>query len=288
MPRALAFALASLVSLPVVGASTAPHPLRVTLSDRALQPGELVVVTIAAPRDATAVAVRALGRDAPAFRVRAGRWRALVGLDLDQTPGASTLEVEARGPSGAVASRWPFVVRPKRFPTRRLAVDPDFVNPPASVRDRIEQESAFLADAYAHSAAEALWRPPFVRPVPGASTSRFGTRSVFNGEPRNPHGGADLVARSGTPVKAPNAGRVVVARPLYLSGNSVVIDHGLGLFSLLAHLSRIDVREGDVVRSGQVVGLSGATGRVTGPHLHWSLRVGGARVDPMAALALLR
>jgi murein DD-endopeptidase MepM/ murein hydrolase activator NlpD len=110
---------------------------------------------------------------------------------------------------------------------------------------------------------------------------------VFNGQPRNPHSGADFLSPSGTPIHAPNAGRVMLARELYFSGNTVVIDHGLGLFSLLAHLSAIDVHEGDRVAADQVVGRVGATGRVTGPHLHWAVRAGAARVDPLSVLALL-
>jgi murein DD-endopeptidase MepM/ murein hydrolase activator NlpD len=123
--------------------------------------------------------------------------------------------------------------------------------------------------------------------VPGAANSSFGTRSVFNGEARNPHTGTDFLSPAGTPVRAPASGRVVVARDLFFTGNTVVIDHGSGVFSTLAHLSRIDVREGAPIARGDGVGLVGATGRVTGPHLHWSLRVGAARVDPLSALALL-
>ena len=117
--------------------------------------------------------------------------------------------------------------------------------------------------------------------------SRFGTRSIFNGQARNPHSGADFMSPAGTPIQAPNAGRVALARDLYFSGNTIVIDHGLGVFSLLAHLSAFDVREGDTVAAGQVVGRVGATGRVTGPHLHWAVRVADARIDPLALLALL-
>jgi murein DD-endopeptidase MepM/ murein hydrolase activator NlpD len=126
-----------------------------------------------------------------------------------------------------------------------------------------------------------------VRPVPHEANSAFGTRSIFNGKPRNAHGGADFLSPGGTPIRAPNAGRIAVARDLYFSGNTVIIDHGLGLFSMLAHMSAIDVREGDVVKAGQVLGRVGATGRVTGPHLHWAVRAGGARVDPLSLLALL-
>ena len=123
--------------------------------------------------------------------------------------------------------------------------------------------------------------------MPQAANSRFGTRSIYNGSARSAHGGADFLSPSGTPVQAPNAGRVAIARDLYFTGNTVVIDHGLGLFSMLAHLSAIDAREGDSVSAGQVVGRVGATGRVTGPHLHWAVRAAGARVDPLAVLALL-
>ena len=136
-------------------------------------------------------------------------------------------------------------------------------------------------------APEPLWTAAFVRPVPQPANSAFGTRSIFNGKPRNAHGGADFLSPSGTPVHAPNAGRVAVARNLYFSGNTVVIDHGAGLFSMLAHFSAMDVAEGDRVEPGQVVGRVGATGRVTGPHLHWAVRADGARVDPLSLLALL-
>ena len=110
---------------------------------------------------------------------------------------------------------------------------------------------------------------------------------MFNGEPRRPHGGTDFLSAAGTPVHAPNAGRVVAARELFFTGNTIIIDHGLGVISLLAHLSSMDVREGDTLSAGQIVGRVGATGRVTGPHLHWALTVAGARVDPLSALALV-
>jgi len=155
------------------------------------------------------------------------------------------------------------------------------------VQARIADESRFVQDLYANSARQRLWMGPWTRPVPHQANSRFGTRSVFNGEARNPHGGADFLSPAGTPIRAPNAGRVVAARELYFSGRVVMIDHGLGVVSVLAHLSRIDVREGETVASGNVVGRVGSTGRVTGAHLHWGLRVGEARVDPLAVLALL-
>ena len=203
--------------------------------------------------------------------------------------------ISTSGPA-PTRSRWPrdranasydLVVKPRTFRTRRLTVNEAFVTPPPSEQDRIEEEAALLAAVWRSPAGERLWTGEFVRPVPGVANSAFGTRSVYNGKPRTPHGGADFLSPGGTPVHAPNAGRIAVARALYFTGNTVVIDHGLGLFSMLAHLSAIDVQEGDVVAAGEVVGQVGATGRVTGPHLHWAVRANDARVDPLSLLALL-
>src|SRR5205823_9149362 len=136
--------------------------------------------------------------------------------------------------------------------------------------ERIERDAAALREVWRSTAPERLWTDAFVRPVPGESVSRFGSRSVFNGRARNPHNGGDFLSPAGTPIHAPNAGRVALARDLYFSGNTIVIDHGLGVFSLLAHLSAFDVREGDTVAAGQVVGRVGATGRVTRSEEHTS------------------
>jgi murein DD-endopeptidase MepM/ murein hydrolase activator NlpD len=210
-------------------------------------------------------------------------WRALVGIDLDVKPGTYPVAVTA----GAVHATHDLVVVKRVFRTRRLTVNEAFVTPPASEEERIAREARLLDAVWKSPAPTRLWSEPFVRPVPGAANSAFGTRSVFNGKPRNAHGGADFLSGTGTPIHAPNAGRVVVARDLYYSGNTVVIDHGLGLFSMLAHMSAIQVHEGDSVTANQVVGLVGATGRVTGPHLHWAVRAGNARVDPLSLLQLL-
>jgi murein DD-endopeptidase MepM/ murein hydrolase activator NlpD len=173
------------------------------------------------------------------------------------------------------------------FPTRTLTVDDAYVNPPPEVTERITREAEELAKIYRESATDRLWTEPFVRPVSEDANSAFGSRSVFNGEARSPHSGADFRSPAGTPVHAPNRGRVVLAKELYFTGNTVIIDHGLGLFSLFAHFSAIDVAAGETVTTGQVVGNVGATGRVTGPHLHWGLRLDGARVDPLSLLASL-
>ena len=263
--------------------------LTLNLYARARRPGEVLRVEWEAggmpASDGVPLAeVRAFGRAVPAYRVDT-RWQALVGIDLDQAPGEYDV-VAVTGTGQTIGSR-PITLEPPRFTTRVLKVDPDFVNPPASVMPRIRREAQLMQDTFAASAAERYWSGPFIRPVPHRANSRFGQRSVFNGEPRNSHTGTDFLSPTGTPVRAPQAGRVVIARDLYFSGGTVVIDHGLGVFSLLAHLSRVGTTEGAAVAAGDVVGLVGATGRVTGAHLHWGLRLGGARVDPLALVDVL-
>ena len=258
----------------------------VGISARAIQPGELVVLNVTTAAPAQAVRVHGMGREFPAFSETPTTWRALVGLDLDVRPGRYELSVAA-GQSAADQTKYTLVVTPKSFITRELTVDPAFVNPPVEAQSRIQADASRLNLVWASSSTVRLWSGAFVRPVTAPANSAFGSRSVFNGERRNPHGGADFASTAGTPVRAPNAGRVRVAADLYFTGHTVVIDHGLGLFSLFAHLQTIDVREGDPVVTGQFVGNVGATGRVTGPHLHWTVRVNDARVDPLSLLALL-
>lgn len=258
--------------------------LQIAVHARAIQPGELVVLSITLPEHRDAVRVRAFDRDAATFATGDREWCALIGIDLGAKPGVHDVTVDAG--DGLMATRALDVVA-KKFPTRHLTVDENFVTPPPSVEERIAREARLLAAIWDHGDRDRLWSMSFVRPVPQAANSSFGTRSVFNGKPRNPHGGADFLSPGGTAIQAPNAGRVAIARDLYFSGNTVVIDHGQGLFSLLAHLSAIRVAEGDRVEAGQIVGLVGATGRVTGPHLHWAVRANGARVDPLSVLTLL-
>jgi len=267
-------ALALAFSLIVAQAET----IGVSRVSRPLRPGEVVLLTIEARTGP--VTVRAFDRDWPVYAVDPGRWRALIGIDLETKAGRHLVAIAA----GSARTSYPLDIGRRVFPTRRLTVDPALVNPPADAAARIERETRELEAVWKASADEPLWREPFVRPVPDPANSAFGTRSILNGEPRSPHNGTDFLSPAGRPVEAPNAGRVVIADSRYFSGNTVVIDHGLGLFSLLAHLSEIAVRKGDVVHPGDVVGKVGATGRVTGPHLHWTVRANGARVDPLSLL----
>jgi murein DD-endopeptidase MepM/ murein hydrolase activator NlpD len=260
--------------------------LSTRIAARTIQPGELIVLTVTSSRPLDETSVHGFGRKVPAFSVGAQTWQALIGIDVDVRPARYTLRVDARSNSRAYHDTIALQVVSRKFPTRRLTVDPSFVNPPPAATTRIADEARLLNKLWATSAPSRRWSGLFVRPVPGSSTSRFGSRSIFNGVPRAPHTGEDFAGAEGTPVIAPNAGRVALAQDLYFSGNTVVIDHGLGLFSLLAHLSAIDVKQGEQVTRGQRIGGLGATGRVTGPHLHWAVRINGARIDPSSLLAM--
>jgi murein DD-endopeptidase MepM/ murein hydrolase activator NlpD len=278
--RELARAAAALLFC-VAAIGSAPVPLTVTSSPPSAHPGDVVVLTIAGVDADGALRVRAFERDLPSF-VSAGKRRALVGVDLDVRPGIHSIALEA----GDRRTSYSLRVLPRAFATRRLTVDPAFVNPPEAERPRIERERERLDSLWKTWTPEKLWVGAFGAPVPEPANSAFGTRSILNGEPRSPHGGADFPSPAGTPIEAPNAGRVVLAEALYYTGNTVVVDHGLGLYSLFAHMTDIRVQGGDAVKKGDVLGTVGSTGRVTGAHLHWSVRLNGARVDPVALVRL--
>jgi len=214
-------------------------------------------------------------------------WRTLVGVDVAQPAGVVPFHIDvAAGAGRELAATGTIQVAPRTFATRRLRVAGQFVDPAPAEVGRIVAEAARL-DAIFTTVTVPARLGPFVAPLGGTPGSNFGTRSIFNGEARAPHAGVDFRGATGTRIAAPADGRVILAESLFFTGETVVIDHGLGLYSLLAHLSRIDVSAGQLVERGETIGLLGATGRVTGPHLHWTVRLGAVRVDPMRLLALL-
>jgi len=280
--------MTSVLALSILVNAAQATVITVTHRARAVQPGELVVLTITSSTPLTNVEVKAFDRTQRVASNRAQTWISYVGIDLDVKPGNHLVTVTGIGNGGATKATYALSVVRKAFATRTLSVDPNFVNPPASEAARIERDSAALAIAFEGNAGPELTSPlTFIRPVPHAANSAFGTRSIFNGEARNSHSGADFLSPTGTPIKSPAPGTVTLAEDLYYSGGAVVVDHGMGIISLFAHMSSVIARKGDDVKQGDVVGLVGATGRVTGPHLHWTVRVNGARVDPLSLLALL-
>lgn len=254
-----------------------------------------VSVTPAEPRPGDVVLLRVPG----AGGVLRGTWddrplrwfpapggaAALVGVDLERPPGTVVWEVDQEE-SGRRA-RGTVVVRHRVFPTQALTLPREQVELDGVTLARVREERARLQAVLAAVSREPLWEGPFRVPVPaGRLTGGFGLRRVLNGQPRDPHAGADWAAPPGTPVLASNAGRVALTGEYFFPGRLVVLDHGLGLFTLYFHLDRILAVPGARVVAGEPVGSVGATGRATGPHLHFAVVLDGARVDPEALLAL--
>lgn len=221
----------------------------------------------------------------PVLVVReSGHWTALVGIPLSHAPGAATLKVRPADVESGAATITPatvvFQIMPHCYAEQRLKVAPGQVDLSAPDLARYERESRHLAQVIATDSGSAPATLGFEPPVAGRRSGSFGLRRVFNGQSRNPHSGMDIAAATGTPLKAPAAGRVIDTGHYFFNGNAIWIDHGGGLLTMVCHLSSIAVRVGDRVEAGTLLGAVGATGRVTGPHLHWSVSLNRAMVDP--------
>lgn len=268
--------------------TTIPH-LDILILAREAAPGEPVRIVVSSDAMLSSVEGTFLEQSlhfSPAGKTGAGDlWTAWAVIGLDHDPGVAVVKLTAVTTDGKVLPGTHAVtIREKTFPEELLKVAPKYVEPPREVQERLSRERKKLAAIYASRKPEVPSDGSFVRPVPGSPTSTYGTRRLFNNVPKSPHPGLDLRASTGTPVKSSGPGAVVLAEDLYYSGLTVIVDHGGGLVTLYAHLSRIDVEPGKSVKAGEIVGLSGATGRVTGPHLHWGAKVGKKHFDPSALL----
>ncbi|VAW87556.1 Peptidase M23B [hydrothermal vent metagenome] len=240
-------------------------------------PGGVVVIELAA--DSAGETPTAYFNKKPLLVIRKdNRWLAIVGIPLTATIGAQ--QIEQQNTSGKIIHH-DFTVNDKAYKTQRLTVtNKRKVNPYAEDMERIIREKKRTKKTLAHWHARELNDLVFITPVEGRRSSSFGLRRVFNGQPRKPHSGMDIAAPAGTPVITPIAGTVANVGDYFFNGNSVFIDHGQGLITMYLHLDRIDVKEGDLLEQGDLLGTVGATGRVTGPHLHWGISLNDARVDP--------
>jgi murein DD-endopeptidase MepM/ murein hydrolase activator NlpD len=263
------------------------QPAAVTLTPAVVEAGSPELIRVLAPANAK-IDGDWLGKPLQFFRGRGGHaWFALAGVDVEGAVGPSTLRITVRARKGGERDLTRTVeIHPAAYRTAELTVEPQFVEPGPEALKQIQSEVQLKEKIFAQSAPQRLWTGNFRAPVRAVPSDKFGTSRVFNGKLASIHKGLDFRAKEGTAVRAANRGVVALARPLYYEGNCVVIDHGLGLFTISMHLSRIDVEEGQRVVPGERLGLSGATGRVSGPHLHWGVRWQGAYLDPAKLLRL--
>jgi len=271
--------LAALAALAALATATPA----LELAPAAARPGDAVLVQIVGsavpPRGTLAGRPLTFWRDGdPAL----GTWRALAALPLETPLGAAPCRVTADGaPLGAELQ----VIEPG-FTSHALTLAPRFVEPPPSVKQRLEADRRAFARAFGQPFAPPLFRADFEWPRRAPTSGRFGDQRVLNGKKQSIHYGLDLTGPRGAPVQAANDGEVVIAREAYLSGNTVVLWHGGGIYTAYFHLDRMRVRAGQRVRRGDRLGDLGATGRATGPHLHWGVKVDGLYVDPESILAI--
>jgi murein DD-endopeptidase MepM/ murein hydrolase activator NlpD len=253
--------------------------------------GSLLLVEVKSANPLAEVQGEWDGRGVPFWQVVGDETvqRGLVGVDLEKAPGGYELKVTGQTADGEkIICSAMIAVKAGKFATEKLRVGKQFVEPSLGQTKRADEERQRLREIFDRVTPQRLWDGKFRVPLDGVTTgSNFGRRRILNGNPGSPHGGVDLPGTTGTPVRAAQRGRVVLAEELFFSGNTVVVDHGLGIYTFYGHLSEIDVKVGDALETGAVLGKVGATGRVTGPHLHWGLTVERARVNPLQIVNVL-
>jgi len=274
-------------------ATTAPAPIRkacgsgisLQVSAGPAVQGSLLLVKVQSKKPLPEMKSEWDGKSIPLWREGgdAGTLHGLLGIDLELHPAPYEWKVMWTAADGSAQSCGvSLVVRAGKFATERLKVENQFVQPDPEQQKRAEADQKKMRAIYDTVTPEQLWTGKFRLPLQGVTTGgNFGRRRVLNGQPRSPHAGVDFPAMAGTPVYASQSGNVVLAEELYYSGNTVVIDHGYGIYTMYAHLSAIGAHAGDKVEAGAEVGKVGATGRVTGPHLHWGVTIQHARVNGM-------
>ena len=252
--------------------------------------GQVLLVKVKGEEQGTEVKGMFLSRTIPFFReFRPGEpsgYLGLLGIDMQDEPGTYELAVEVK--QGEQAKRLSFnvLVAKETFAVEHLTLPKEKVDLDEKATARWKAEQEQVKRALAEDSRLKLWRSSFLEPVNGKRTGIFGSVRVMNGKPRNPHNGEDIGAPVGTDVAATNDGIVRLTVDHIFSGRGVFVDHGLGFYSMYFHLSEILVKDGDLVKAGQIIGKVGATGRATGPHLHWGVKLNGARVNPYSLLDL--
>ncbi len=212
---------------------------------------------------------------------------ALIGIDLDVKPQSYVIRITAEKEDGTKEdARQEFLMDPKNFSQKRFWIKESLIAPPPQELERIRREQELLQDIYNCITPEWLGTGSFIPPLDQEAFPNFGQRRIYNKRPPSVHAGVDIGAPWGAPIRAANSGKVVLASSLYFSGKTVIIEHGQGVFSIYGHMSKFLVKRGDVIKKGALIGKVGSTGRSTGPHLHWALKIYESRVDPFALVGM--
>jgi murein DD-endopeptidase MepM/ murein hydrolase activator NlpD len=250
--------------------------------------GSPVVFRVTTPKPVRGLAGNWLGHQIDfSFDPQTKTWFAIAGASVETKPGSYSLELKAETTGGQVISFDKKIpVQRQRYPRVMLKVPGRYTAPSPEEQRAIEQDKKTKEEAFRTLSAEREWRGSFAPPVKAEISDVFGVQRVFNGAVQSTHQGLDFRVGPGTPIAAVNRGKVLLARPLFFEGNCVVVDHGQGLLTLYLHMSKFFVKEGDEVEKGQQLGLSGGTGRATGPHLHLAVRWQGVYLNPQVLLAL--
>lgn len=252
--------------------------------------GQVILINVPDIKDAASVKGQFLGRKVTLFPDPSADGGAgyvgLLGIDLQDEPGAHELTIDAQLGEQMRHFSYQVLVLKEKFAVEHLKLPKDKVDLDEKAAARWKAEQEQVRKALAEESAMRLWQAGFIEPVHGKRTGIFGSVRIMNGQARNPHNGEDIGAPMGTDVMASNDGVVRLIVDHIFSGRGIFVDHGLGLYSMYFHLSDVLVKEGDLIKAGQIIGKVGATGRATGPHLHWGMKVNGARVNPYALLEL--
>jgi murein DD-endopeptidase MepM/ murein hydrolase activator NlpD len=267
-----------------------PSGFKLLLEGRAFQPGEILLVQLEGIESIEQAWINGSGQKFYFFRKNSSpeiKGYAFLGLDGELEPGERSFElVIQKGDKSWEVTKFNLYLEGREYRKRKLKVASKYVEPPEEMRERIEREAEIIRVIFSMVTPDWLGDGPFIRPYSGPITAYFGDQRLYNNQRLSFHSGVDLAASRGDEVVAANSGQVALASDFYFSGKIVILDHGLGLFTTYHHLDRLTVRRGQRVKKGETIGLAGSSGLSTGPHLHWSARIGQSRIDPLSLLAL--
>jgi murein DD-endopeptidase MepM/ murein hydrolase activator NlpD len=278
------FAMASFLTMPTDAESFSISDI--TFSSKEMARGDVILLSIKTGREETPKVTWMQKEIALVYNDTSAVWQGFLAADLNQKKG--TYKVLVRIASSGFEKTFNIQVIHKDYGVRTLTLPKEKVELDAESLKRVKAEAAAVNALWSAQEPLPAWKGIFLMPVEGEVVGTFGKRSVINSMERSPHTGVDQKGDAGTPVMAINNGRIVLIADHFFTGNTLFLDHGGGIISMYFHLDKVLVNDGDIINKGQTIGLVGATGRVTGPHLHWGVRVNGARVNPLTLVDLSR